>query len=126
MSRRRAEPRTHSGPEGSGAVGARTARSSDGRLRSGCRRYAGVTAPGADDYPEALALPLPLHLVGLGRQYVLPTCRQEEAPSGGDTAPAVDPDPAKYPAPGPEEEPEARERGDEDEQLLLFEELLQE
>lgn len=39
---------------------------------------------------------------------------------------AGDPDPAKYPAPGLEEEPEARERGDEDEQLLLFAESFQE
>ncbi|MEW1642092.1 DUF3962 domain-containing protein [Streptomyces sp. NPDC091219] len=71
------------------------------------------------DYPEALALPMPLHLAGLGQQYVLPTRGQEDAP-------AADPDPAKYLAPGLEEEPEAREGGDEDEQLLLFEESFQE
>ncbi|WP_234342834.1 hypothetical protein [Streptomyces fulvoviolaceus] len=57
---------------------------------------------------------------------MLPTRGQEEAPEGDDVAPAADPDPAKYPAPGLEEEPEARERGDEDEQLLLFAESLQE
>ncbi|MEV0218180.1 DUF3962 domain-containing protein [Streptomyces sp. NPDC050704] len=78
------------------------------------------------DYPEALALPLPLHLAGLGQQYVLPTRGKEEAPADDDVAPATDPDPAKYPAPGLEEEPEARERGAEDEQLLLFAESFQE
>ncbi|WP_075738454.1 pPIWI_RE module domain-containing protein [Streptomyces acidiscabies] len=61
------------------------------------------------DYPEALTLPLPLHMAGLGQQYVLPTRGQEEAP-------AEDPDPTTSAAPGVEGEPEARE----DEQLSLF------
>ncbi|MCF6476694.1 DUF3893 domain-containing protein [Nonomuraea sp. MG754425] len=29
------------------------------------------------DYPEALSLPLPLHLAGLGQEYVLPTLAEE-------------------------------------------------
>ncbi|MEV7969262.1 RNaseH domain-containing protein [Sphaerisporangium sp. NPDC088356] len=29
------------------------------------------------DYPQALALPLPLHLAGLGQEYVLPTLAEE-------------------------------------------------
>ncbi|PWG12314.1 DUF3893 domain-containing protein [Streptomyces sp. V2] len=61
------------------------------------------------DYPEALTLPLPLHMAGLGQQYVLPTRGQEEAS-------AEDPDPTTSAAPGVEGEPEARE----DEQLPLF------
>ncbi|MCC3766830.1 pPIWI_RE module domain-containing protein [Streptomyces sp. UNOC14_S4] len=69
------------------------------------------------DYPEALALPLPLHLAGLGQQYVLPT-------PGEASAPAVDADPAEYLAPGLEAEPDDQET-DEEGQLALFGEFFQ-
>jgi hypothetical protein len=34
------------------------------------------------DYPQALALPLPLHLAGLGQEYVLPTLAEEVEDEG--------------------------------------------
>ncbi|MFE3769605.1 pPIWI_RE module domain-containing protein [Streptomyces sp. NPDC059122] len=83
------------------------------------------------DYPEALGLPLPLHLAGLGQQYVLPTRGGESE----EAAPAVDPNPAKYPAPGLEEGPDAQESNasddsddsdDQEGQLTLFDDALQE
>ncbi|MGP3921415.1 RNaseH domain-containing protein [Nonomuraea sp. 10N515B] len=75
------------------------------------------------DYPQALALPLPLHLAGLGQEYVLPTLAEEvedEAsavedpqPTGADVIPAGDgaPDPAMaaglFTEPDPEEDRQA-------------------
>ncbi|WP_351232247.1 DUF3962 domain-containing protein [Streptomyces sp. NPDC002133] len=77
------------------------------------------------DYPEALALPLPLHLAGLGQQYVLPTRTEHSTPDGEEQPPgelrdsgdpAADPDPSEEAAPGIEEEPDTQEG-----QLTLFE-----
>jgi hypothetical protein len=75
------------------------------------------------DYPQALALPLPLHLAGLGQEYVLPTLAEEvedEATAVGDlrstdasVIPANDgdPDPAMaaglFTDPDPEEDRQA-------------------
>ncbi|SOE56893.1 hypothetical protein SAMN05446589_1111 [Streptomyces sp. OV198] len=53
------------------------------------------------------------------------SARGENGAADEEGAGDTDPDPAKYPAPGLEKEPETRgSGGDEDEQLLLFEELL--
>ncbi|MFF2656291.1 pPIWI_RE module domain-containing protein [Kitasatospora sp. NPDC058032] len=78
------------------------------------------------DYPQALAHPLPLHLAGLGQEYVLPTKAEadslrEEAetapdPLDGGRDGAADPDPALQAAAGLEDEPEMEEAG----QLALF------
>ncbi|WP_316529466.1 pPIWI_RE module domain-containing protein [Kitasatospora brasiliensis] len=78
------------------------------------------------DYPQALAHPLPLHLAGLGQEYVLPTkaeagSLQEEAETAPDALDdgrdgAADPDPDRQDAAGLEEEPETDELG----QLALF------
>lgn len=54
------------------------------------------------DYPQALALPLPLHLAGLGQQYVMPT-RPEEGADSVDGVGALA-DAARVPADPPEEE----------------------
>ncbi len=69
----------------------------------------------APDLPDALSLPLPLHLAGLAQEYVLPTrATEDERPSSDATADAP-PDAAA--APGLEREPEPHE---EQEQLALF------
>jgi hypothetical protein len=60
------------------------------------------------DYPQALSLPLSLHLAGLGREYVLPTRADEAGQAAGDReAPegAGDVDPDTAAAPGAEDEP---------------------
>ncbi|WP_435614530.1 pPIWI_RE module domain-containing protein [Streptomyces coelicoflavus] len=92
------------------------------------------------DYPQALALPLPLHLAGLGQQYVLPTRPDGEAdpvdgveaaaegarvpavPAGEESTAdaAADPDPATAAAAGLTLGPEQPEADDEQEQLALF------
>ncbi|MFE2269838.1 pPIWI_RE module domain-containing protein [Streptomyces lavendulae] len=62
----------------------------------------------APDLPDALSLPLPLHLAGLAQEYVLPT-RNEEDGDGGVTGsvadPAADADPDAAAAPGVETGP---------------------
>ncbi|MFF2119391.1 pPIWI_RE module domain-containing protein [Kitasatospora sp. NPDC058184] len=78
------------------------------------------------DYPQALAHPLPLHLAGLGQEYVLPTrAAAESLLEEAETAPdplddgrdgAVDPDPDRQEAVSLEDDPEEEEP----EQLLLF------
>ncbi|WP_436778209.1 pPIWI_RE module domain-containing protein [Yinghuangia sp. YIM S09857] len=64
------------------------------------------------DYPQALSLPLPLHLAGLGQEYVLPT-RADEAGEAADARElpdgARDTDPDAAPAPGVENEPDPEE-----------------
>lgn len=79
------------------------------------------------DYPEALGLPMPLHLAGLGQEYVLPTLTKEgdsEEPPVTDAEDiadgAADADPATAAAPGLAVEP-AAELQDEEGQLSLFE-----
>jgi hypothetical protein len=69
----------------------------------------------APDLPDALSLPLPLHLAGLAQEYVLPT-RNEDGEDTTDAAADADPDTAAAPgvetAPGPEEaEPEHLAQG---------------
>ncbi|MCX5334547.1 hypothetical protein [Streptomyces sp. NBC_00140] len=81
---------------------------------------------GVEALEHALERPQPghvstVHLAGLGHQYVLPT-RGQEGAQGDDVAPAADTDPAKCPAPGLEEEPDARESIGEDEQVIIFDE----
>ncbi|MFD5186604.1 pPIWI_RE module domain-containing protein [Streptomyces sp. NPDC058357] len=70
------------------------------------------------DYPEALSLPLPLHLAGLGQDYVLPhrtaDAPRPEAHQGAD--PVADPDPTHGAAPGLEESHEDETAA----QLTLF------
>ncbi|MGJ5897347.1 pPIWI_RE module domain-containing protein [Streptomyces niveiscabiei] len=57
----------------------------------------------APDLPDALSLPLPLHLAGLAQEYVLPTMSED----GGDAVDsAVDADPDTSAAPGVETAPE--------------------
>lgn len=57
----------------------------------------------APDLPDALSLPLPLHLAGLAQEYVLPTVSED----GGDGVdPAADADPDTAAAPGVETAPE--------------------
>ncbi|MEV6194148.1 DUF3962 domain-containing protein [Streptomyces sp. NPDC051920] len=69
----------------------------------------------APDVPDALSLPLPLHLAGLAQEYVLPTrAEEDETPSADATA---DADPDAGAAPGLAREPEPQ---DEQEQLSLF------
>ena len=72
------------------------------------------------DYPQALALPLPLHLAGLGQQYVLPTRPEGEADPVDGVEAVADPDPATTAAAGLALEPEQPESADEQEQLALF------
>ncbi|WP_338932296.1 DUF3962 domain-containing protein [Streptomyces netropsis] len=69
----------------------------------------------APDIPDALSLPLPLHLAGLAQEYVLPTRAEggEEATIG--TAADADPDTAAAPGLATEPEPD-----DLAEQLLLW------
>lgn len=71
------------------------------------------------DYPEALSLPLPLHLAGLGQDYVLPHRASPEIASDVSeiSDPVKDPDPAQGQAPGLEEEADVVEAAD---QLALF------
>ncbi|MFJ6579537.1 pPIWI_RE module domain-containing protein [Streptomyces sp. NPDC091368] len=64
----------------------------------------------APDLPDALSLPLPLHLAGLAQEYVLPTRNEDDedtAGSGADATADADPDRAAAPgvetAPGPEQ-----------------------
>ncbi|MGE7385170.1 pPIWI_RE module domain-containing protein [Streptomyces sp. NPDC004126] len=69
------------------------------------------------DYPEALGLPFPLHLAGLGQQYVLPT----EAREDHDREAAAEDDPVAFPAAGLAEENDNQADGEEQEgQLSLF------
>ncbi|WP_262701882.1 MULTISPECIES: pPIWI_RE module domain-containing protein [Streptomyces] len=63
----------------------------------------------APDLPDALSLPLPLHLAGLAQEYVLPTRTEEEEtsetePNAADPTADTDPDAAAAPglATGPE------------------------
>ncbi|QUW94417.1 DUF3962 domain-containing protein [Streptomyces sp. V17-9] len=92
------------------------------------------------DYPQALALPLPLHLAGLVQQYVLPTRPEggaeavdgaDELSEGAQVPPAVldaetgtdaaaDPDPVTGEAAGLATEPDLSELDVEDGQLALF------
>ncbi|MDX2817721.1 DUF3962 domain-containing protein [Streptomyces sp. PA03-5A] len=67
----------------------------------------------APDFPDALSLPLPLHLAGLAQEYVLPTRAAEDA------EPADDADPDSAAAPGMAREPEPEAEA-EQEQLSLF------
>ncbi|MFD7052709.1 pPIWI_RE module domain-containing protein [Streptomyces mirabilis] len=71
------------------------------------------------DYPEALSLPLPLHLAGLGQDYVLPHRAAAETPSDAPEVmdPVADSDPVNSVAAGLEEETDAVETAD---QLTLF------
>ncbi|RKN08191.1 pPIWI_RE module domain-containing protein [Streptomyces radicis] len=59
----------------------------------------------APDLPDALSLPLPLHLAGLAQEYVLPT-RNDDGEDPTDAAADADPDTAS--APGVETAPEPR------------------
>jgi hypothetical protein len=60
----------------------------------------------APDLPDALSLPLPLHLAGLAQEYVLPT-QSEDGGDGGDAVDsASDADPDTGAAPGVETAPE--------------------
>lgn len=81
------------------------------------------------DYPEALALPLPLHRAGLGQQYVLPTRAEDTTADGEEKPPAellengdpgAGPDPAEGAAAGPKEAPETAEIEDGEGQPALF------
>ncbi|MFF9677307.1 pPIWI_RE module domain-containing protein [Streptomyces eurythermus] len=65
----------------------------------------------APDLPDALSLPLPLHLAGLAQEYVLPT-RNEDGDDVIDSAADADPDTAA--APGVETAPEPEEAAPED------------
>ena len=69
----------------------------------------------APDLPDALSLPLPLHLAGLAQEYVLPTRASEDEPAYDDAV--SDADPGEAAAPGLAREPEPQ---DELEQLSLF------
>ncbi|MER6446029.1 pPIWI_RE module domain-containing protein [Streptomyces venezuelae] len=71
------------------------------------------------DYPEALSLPLPLHLAGLGQDYVLPHRASPEASAEVSeiSDPVKDPDPTQGQAAGLEEEADVVETAD---QLVLF------
>ncbi|MFF7594624.1 RNAseH domain-containing protein [Streptomyces mirabilis] len=69
----------------------------------------------APDVPDALSLPLPLHLAGLAQEYVLPTRAEEDETPSADAAADADPDAGA--APGLAKEPEPQ---DEQEQLSLF------
>ncbi|MFE9138692.1 pPIWI_RE module domain-containing protein [Streptomyces sp. NPDC007355] len=61
----------------------------------------------APDLPDALSLPLPLHLAGLAQEYVLPTRNDEyEDSTGSDADAAADADPDAAAAPGVETTPE--------------------
>ncbi|MFJ4903459.1 pPIWI_RE module domain-containing protein [Streptomyces sp. NPDC088727] len=70
----------------------------------------------APDLPDALSLPLPLHLAGLSQEYVLPTRAEEDSAPETDQAADANPDVAA--APGLAHMPEPAEH---DEQLSLFE-----
>jgi hypothetical protein len=64
------------------------------------------------DYPQALSLPLPLHLAGLGQEYVLPTRAEEAGEAAGDRElpeGAGDADPDTASAPGLEAPPDPEE-----------------
>jgi hypothetical protein len=62
----------------------------------------------APDFPDALSLPLPLHLAGLAQEYVLPTQNEDgEEPDTVDSASDADPDTGA--APGIEAAPEPEE-----------------
>jgi pPIWI_RE module N-terminal domain/RNaseH domain of pPIWI_RE/MID domain of pPIWI_RE len=69
----------------------------------------------APDLPDALSLPLPLHLAGLAQEYVLPTRAEETDLPSSDATADVEPDAGA--APGLERDPEPQ---DQQEQLLLF------
>ncbi|MFV8132488.1 RNaseH domain-containing protein [Streptomyces syringium] len=79
-----------------------------------------TTGPGADsavhqlrqapDVPDALSLPLPLHLAGLAQEYALPTRAEGEEEPTTDTAEDADPDTATPPGLATEPEPERRGR----------------
>ncbi|MGW4321105.1 pPIWI_RE module domain-containing protein [Streptomyces sp. NPDC004684] len=62
----------------------------------------------APDLPDALSLPLPLHLAGLAQEYVLPTVNETGDESSDSTA---DSDPDTVAAPGVETAPEVEEPG---------------
>ncbi|WP_338058316.1 RNaseH domain-containing protein [Streptomyces antioxidans] len=69
----------------------------------------------APDLPDALSLPLPLHLAGLAQEYVLPTRAEEDETPSVDAAGDADPDTGAVP--GFAGEPEPRE---EQKQLSFF------
>jgi hypothetical protein len=69
----------------------------------------------APDVPDALSLPLPLHLAGLAQEYVLPTRAEEDETPSADAAADADPDAGATPGLAREPEPQ-----DEQEQLSLF------
>ncbi|MET9465510.1 DUF3962 domain-containing protein [Streptomyces sp. NPDC006544] len=69
----------------------------------------------APDLPDALSLPLPLHLAGLAQEYVLPTRSEEVTDTAAEPAADADPDTAAAPGLANEPEPE-----DEQIQLSLF------
>lgn len=71
----------------------------------------------APDLPDALSLPLPLHLAGLAQEYVLPTRAEEGEPPSTDATADTEPDAGA--APGLEREPEPQ---DAQGQLSLFDE----
>ncbi|SFD72837.1 pPIWI_RE module domain-containing protein [Streptomyces aidingensis] len=66
------------------------------------------------DLPDALALPLLLHLAGLAQEYVLPTRTEAEEESATTADPAADIDPAASAAPGLAVEPEPDDADDAD------------
>ncbi|MET8980499.1 DUF3962 domain-containing protein [Streptomyces sp. NPDC004539] len=70
----------------------------------------------APDLPDALSLPLPLHLAGLAQEYVLPTVG-EDGEGEGDSATDADPDTAAAPgietAPEPLDDEPVEQRGGE-------------
>ncbi|MGW5762173.1 pPIWI_RE module domain-containing protein [Streptomyces tendae] len=57
----------------------------------------------APDLPDALSLPLPLHLAGLAQEYVLPTRNDADAAGVGDADPDTAAAPGVATAPAPEE-----------------------
>nr|WP_062337386.1 DUF3962 domain-containing protein [Herbidospora sakaeratensis] len=60
------------------------------------------------DYPEALSLPLPLHLAGLGQEYVLPTLTEEVEDVDSVPVSDLDPDVAVLAGLGTEPAPDER------------------
>src|SRR5690606_8090150 len=63
----------------------------------------------APDLPDALSLPLPLHLAGLAQEYVLPTRSEDDGDEGRSIDSASDADPDTGAAPGVETAPEPEE-----------------
>jgi hypothetical protein len=63
----------------------------------------------APDLPDALSLPLPLHLAGLAQEYVLPTQNEDSGGGGEAIDSASDADPDTGAAPGIETAPEPEE-----------------